>query len=202
MESSFFSTDKGKSLIKLVLWIIFIVILVLFFRSSGSKSESTSDINKSDEIVYTFKEYAIMQNELLTLGYTYNYELSDNITYKGVFCNNIDNGYKETEKEIIKYQKEGDITYKVLMNSREEINDLYLEEDKMYLDLNNLFEDLKSYMYTTEKLDDKRIITYKKEGYQVIVNTSLDSITSMKITNNDKIYNLEFTNVGKCDNIE
>lgn len=202
MGDSFFNTDKGKSLIKLILWLVFIIILVLFFRSSEGNKDNVSDTSNEEVIDVTFKEYALMQNELLTLDYTYKYLVSDNTMYQGNVCNNITNGYKENEDGIIKYQIIDDIAYKVELDKKTEISDLYKEEDKIYLDINNLFEDLKHYMYTTEKQDNKRIITYKKDGYQVIVYTSIDNITNINVTNNDKTYNLEFTNIGKCDNIE
>lgn len=202
MGDRIFNTDKGKSLIKLILWFVFIVILVLFFRSSEDNKDNVSDTSNEEVIDVTFKEYALMQNELLTLGYAYKYFVSDNTIYQGNVCNNIINGYKESEDGIIKYQIIDNIVYKLELDKKTEISDLYKEEDKIYLDINNLFEDLKHYMYKTEKQDNKRIITYKKDGYQVVVYTSLDNITNINISNNDKTYNLEFTNIGKCDNIE
>ena len=35
----------------------------------------------------------------------------------------------------------------------------------------------------------------------MVVKTDLENITNITITNENKTYELQFTNVGKCDNI-
>ena len=40
-----------------------------------------------------------------------------------------------------------------------------------------------------------------KDGYKVVVKTDLKNITNITIENENKTYELQFTNVGKCDNI-
>ena len=60
---------------------------------------------------------------------------------------------------------------------------------------------LKEYLYNITKNESTREINYNKEGYKVVVKTDLKNITNITIENENKTYELQFTNVGKCDNI-
>ena len=62
-------------------------------------------------------------------------------------------------------------------------------------------ENLKEYLYNITKNESTREINYNKEGYKVVVKTDLKNITNITIENENKTYELQFTNVGKCDNI-
>ena len=62
-------------------------------------------------------------------------------------------------------------------------------------------ENLKEYLYNITKNESTREINYNKDGYKVVVKTDLKNITNITIENENKTYELQFTNVGKCDNI-
>ena len=69
------------------------------------------------------------------------------------------------------------------------------------MNINIIFENLKEYLYNITKNESTREINYNKEGYKVVVKTDLKNITNITIENENKTYELQFTNVGKCDNI-
>ena len=61
---------------------------------------------------------------------------------------------------------------------------------------------LKEYLYNITKNESTREINYNKDGYKVVVKTDLKNITNITIENENKTYELQFTNVDKCDNIK
>ena len=110
-------------------------------------------------------------------------------------------GDEETKDGIIKYIKDKDITYKVVLDEKEELQNLYDETDESFLNINIIFKNLKEYLYNITKNESTREINYNKDGYKVVVKTDLKNITNMTIENENKTYELQFTNVDKCDNI-
>lgn len=204
-NNSFWSTTQGKATIKFAAWMVFIIVLIVVFAINGDNNPNENKNNNTNkEETLTFKNYEEMQNDLLNGCYSYNFRVvsEDNkIIYSGILSATGDIGYKENNEGIIKYSKEDGIIYKVLLDQKEEINNLYDESDKAFLDIKTLFANLKEYLYNITKNESTREINYNKEGYKVVVKTDLENITNITITNENKTYELQFTNVGKCDNI-
>lgn len=204
-NNSFWSTTQGKATLKFSAWMVFIIILIVVFAINGNDNPNESTTNNTQkEETSTFKNYEEMQSDLLNGCYSYNFRVvsEDNIIiYSGILSATGDIGYKENNEGIIKYSKENGIIYKVLLDQKEEINNLYDESDKAFLDIKTLFANLKEYLYNITKNESTREINYNKEGYKVVVKTNLENITNITITNENKTYELQFTNVGKCDNI-
>ena len=204
-NNSFWSTTQGKATLKFSAWMVFIIILIVVFAINGNDNPNESTTNNTQkEETSTFKNYEEMQSDLLNSCYSYNFRVvsEDNIIiYSGILSATGDIGYKENNEGIIKYSKENGIIYKVLLDQKEEINNLYDESDKAFLDIKTLFANLKEYLYNITKNESTREINYNKEGYKVVVKTDLENITNITITNENKTYELQFTNVGKCDNI-
>ena len=204
-NNSFWSTTQGKATIKFAAWMVFIIVLIVVFAINGDNNPNENKNNNTNkEETLTFKNYEEMQNDLLNGCYSYNFRVvsEDNkIIYSGILSATGDIGYKENNEGIIKYSKEDGIIYKVLLDQKEEINNLYDESDKAFLDIKTLFANLKEYLYNISKNESTREINYNKEGYKVVVKTDLENITNITITNENKTYELQFTNVGKCDNI-
>lgn len=166
--------------------------------------ESKNTFFETKEEISSFKNYEEMVSDLLKSCYNYNFKVtsSENIViYNGNISNNEDIGYKETSEEIIKYAIINGITSRIVLDKTTEITNLYDEEDKAFLNIENLFNNLKNYLYSVNKNETKREINYNKDGYQVLVKTNLENITEILITNATKTYELQFTNVSICDNI-
>lgn len=191
---------ENKNAIQLLIWIFFIVIIFVMFKITNK----TDKKEVKEENTPVFVNYNDMEINLLNSGYDYKYTITSDTQkeiYEGTMCNDIDIGYKETIDSITKYKiKNGKIT-KVLLDNEEEIPSIY-DDSEDFLNLNTLFTNLKEYPYNIEKNNNERIISYKKDGYQVLVKTNLEYITNITITTTTNNYNLEFTNVGKCVKID
>lgn len=205
-KNTFFETKEGKATIKFAAWMIFIVILIIVFAINGNNEQKndTKENNNVKEKISSFKNYEEMVSDLLKSCYNYNFKvtsLENIVIYNGTISNNEDIGYKETSEEIIKYAIIDGITSRIVLDKTTEITNLYDEEDKAFLNIENLFNNLKNYLYSVNKNETKREINYNKDGYQVLVKTNLENITEILITNATKTYELQFTNVSICDNI-
>ncbi len=204
-DNSFWSTTQGKSTIKFIAWMIFIIILIVIFAINGKQENNNiNNTQEKNEEIISFEKYETMQDNLLNGCFNYEYKIiEENIAtiYTGKKLNDTEIGYKETKDGIIKYIKDKDITYKVVLDEKEELPNLYDEADKSFLNINIIFENLKEYLYNITKNENTREINYNKEGYKVVVKTDLKNITNITIENENKTYELQFTNVGKCDNI-
>ena len=191
---------ENKNAIQLLIWIFFIVIIFVMFKITNK----TDKKEEKEENTPVFVNYKDMEINLLNNGYDYKYTITSDTQkeiYEGTMCNDIDIGYKETIDSITKYKiKNGKIT-KVLLDNEEEIPSIY-DDSEDFLNLNTLFTNLKEYPYNIEKNNNERLISYKKDGYQVLVKTNLEYITNITITTATNNYNLEFTNVGKCVKID
>lgn len=201
-QNSFWQTERGKAIVKLGLWLVFILALIIF--ALVNKNDNT--INKENEEteekeVYEFKKYDEMIESLLDSNYEFNYDIVINDTnylFNGTKCNNEVLGYKESNMGIIKYYI-SDNTYQVVLKELVPIENLYENIDINYLDLNILFNNLNEYLYNIEKNDNKRTITYKKDGYQVEIITNLDNITNINITVDNNTYNLSYNVIDACN---
>lgn len=205
-KNTFFETKEGKATIKFAAWMIFIVILIVVFAINGNNEQKsdTKENNNVKEEIRSFKNYEEMVSDLLKSCYNYNFKVTSQeniVIYNGTISNNEDIGYKETSEEIIKYAIIDGITSRIVLDKTAEITNLYDEEDKAFLNIENLFNNLKNYLYSVNKNETKREINYNKDGYQVLVKTNLENITEILITNATKTYELQFTNVSICDNI-
>lgn len=191
---------ENKNAIQLLIWIFFIVIIFVMFKITNKPDKK----EEKEENTTVFVNYKDMEINLLNSGYDYKYTITSDTQkeiYEGTMCNDIDIGYKETIDSITKYKiKNGKIT-KVLLDNEEEIPSIY-DDSEDFLNLNTLFTNLKEYPYNIEKNNNERLISYKKDGYQVLVKTNLEYITNITITTTTNNYNLEFTNVGKCVKID
>lgn len=205
-DNNFWKTDRGKSLTKLLLWILFIVIVLGAFimqeKDNIDEYQMPSNEVKDEENQVNdnnFKKYSDMQDELLNNNYLYKYVITNNeekVMFTGIKNDNEDTGYKETKDGIIKYQIIDGIVSQINMDEITNIDNLYENIDSNYLDISLLFNNLSEYLYSTKKEDSKRTITYDKDGYKVSVITNMENIEKIEITVDEWIYELNFYNVN------
>ena len=210
-ENNFWKTDRGKALTKLLLWVVFIVIVLGAFIMQEKdniddyqmpSNEVTDEENQVND--NNFKKYSDMQEELLNNNYLYKYIITNSeekIVFSGIKNGTNETGYKETKAGIIKYQIVDGIVSQINMDEITNIDNLYENIDRNYLDISLLFNNLSEYLYSTEKKDSKRTITYDKDGYKVSVITNLESIEKIEITVDEWIYELNFYNVNNISKI-
>lgn len=213
MENNFWSTTQGKATIKFGAWMIFIIGIIalsLFSNNKNDDNSSKNNVSKKDQEqeIYNFETYEKMQTTLLNSKYDYKYVITkkdDNslvAIYSGSKNNNEDKGFLETSEGIIKYSIKAGIVNKVVLDKEEPLENLYNNINESFLKLDVLFTNLKEYLYNVEKNENKRNITYNKEGYKVTVKTDLNNITNILITTDELSYDLEFTNISNYDNID
>lgn len=209
-KNTFWQSERGKAIIKLGLWMIFIAILIAVVIFSDTSSEDIKLTPTEEETTntetenYKFTNYNDMIDKLLLYNYEYTYTittLDNKYIYTGWKNNNQELGFKEDASGIIKYFIDETGNYRINLDNRELITDLYSNFDASYLNLSMLFDNLSEYLYSVEKNADVRTITYDKEGYQVTVITDTENITNINITVDTTTYDLEFTKIGECATI-
>ena len=207
-ENNFWQTNRGKSVIKLGAWIIFIVIILVlsvFGKDNNYNNVIDENQNETEEVIYEFVNYSDMQKELLKNNYEYEYIIKNNdniIIFNGVKDGTNEMGYKEDINGIIKYYIDNLGVKQVFLNDMVELNTLYDNIDSSFLNLEILFNNLNEYLYNIEKNGNERTIMYDKEGFSVVVKTDLNNIKNINIINNEITYELKFTNIGKCDKLD
>ncbi len=195
MKNEFLQSKEGNAFVKLVLWLIFIGFL--FFAFAFQKNDNTSKVKGNKEETKTFKNVEKMESDLLQKSLNYEYVINENeITtiYNGTKCNGKEIWYKETSEGITKYLKESGKIYKVTLNEKEESS----EEEN---DLGKLFDILKGFNFNETFNGNIRNIEYNLDTIKVVIKTNLDNITSIMVIKDNVHYEMQFTNIGFCDNI-
>ena len=195
MKNEFLQSKEGNAFVKLVLWLIFIGFL--FFAFAFQKNDNTSKVKDNKEETKTFKNVEKMENDLLQKSLNYEYVINENETttiYNGTKCNDKEIWYKETSEGITKYLKESGKIYKVTLNEKEESS-----EEKN--DLGKLFDILKGFNFNETINGNVRNIEYNLSTMKVEIKTDLENITNILVVKDNIRYEMQFTNIGFCDNI-
>lgn len=187
------------------LWLIFLlfVMIISFIGGKATKTpESNIPVTEEKEETPTFKNYEVMQKELINSNFSYVYTINIGdykVVYRGEKTNNLDTGYKETAEETIKYQVDETGLYKVVMDELNAYDRLYENLNESLLDLEYIFETVKDKPVLTEELGDTRNYTYKftleEIEYEIIVSTNLENITKISVKYEDKLYDLNYTEI-------
>lgn len=214
-NNGFWQTDRGKALIKLLLWMVFIVILiVLVIVSERNANSEILDVDKPENNVtdtpsepenVEYEAYNTMITNLLANNYEYEYLITtatDSTILTGFKNPDKEIGFKETSSGITKYFIDSTGTYELNMNTYSIIDNLYSEFDSSYLNLELLFNNLSEYLYNTEENVGIRTITYDKDGFQVTVTTDTKNITNVLVMTDTTTYDLNFKNIGECATID
>lgn len=180
----FFSTTKGKSLFKLWLWVVFILVvyIVLTLMPNAPKEEEDSAITHPNKTVTSI--------DLSNKDYSYNYKITineENILLNGEVINNVDSGYKETKDGIIKYEKIDGTYYQVNMDEREEIPDFYNNLEPNFIDY-ALFYPIINNLNCSENICQN---TYNE--YEVTIDKSLTNSFKVTMQKLNEIYKLTYT---------
>ena len=81
-DNSFWSTTQGKSTIKFIAWMIFIIILIVIFAINGKQENNNiNNTQEKNEEIISFEKYETMQDNLLNGCFNYEYKIiEENIT--------------------------------------------------------------------------------------------------------------------------
>lgn len=208
-HNEFWHTEKGKSIIKLICWGIFILLLIVFtsFNNKKNTESNTNDNNNVNEVKKeNYKEYSLMINDLLAGNYEYKYVISKpnaKIVFSGIKAFGEDIGYRETSDKIIKYYINSEGIWQINLDNKKLTSDLYLDIDSNYLNIEQIFSKLNSYLYEIEENFDTRTIIYKQNDIEIAqVITDLENIKSIYMVVDDTTYEWNFAKIGECSKIE
>ena len=191
------SNNKTSAYIQLGIGLVFIIILVVIVKVSGVRKEENIPQNETKEEI---KELTIDEKlNKITDNYKYNYEITiGDITYiyNGSKIGLKESGYLQINDNYLYYYKDNNYTYEVKDGGLFQIDNLYSNIDKNYIDIEYIKNLIKDHEYTKED----NVYTYNLENIQIIINTSEDNITSIQIINENN-YKLEYSDIGNIKEI-
>ncbi len=197
-DSMFIKAWENKrlhALICLILWAIFIAFIFLIlgsFEKNVKTPSNDNNINEEEKII-TFDE---MKEKLLHNKFEYKYTLylsGKNILYYGVKNGLNDSGYKEENDKIIRYVIENEKEYQLIMNTKVEVNNLYEDIDKNFIDLNYVFALLENMNKEIDEVTES--LYYSNDELNIKIKINSENIESIDILKGNDSYFLEFSNV-------
>lgn len=193
--------DRLRSLVFLVLWIVFIIMICIIFIKPASNyvrnqvpNENNNEVNnlENTEKVITFAD---MQEKLLSKNYTYVYNYNNEIVYKGDLLGKRSVGYEETTKGIKKYYIDDGHQYDVNFGTLTEVT--YEEVFKTFFDVEYLFNLIDNQNITT--FDNK--VNYQADDLSIIFTVANENIESIEVTKGQDYYYLTFSKIGQITEI-
>jgi len=192
------------------LWMIFLlfVMIISFVGGEATQPEVNNNQDQQQEEKKIFKDYQLMQSELLEQNYIYEYIISvgdTKVIYKGEKIGVTETGYRENATETIKYYIDETGFYKVVMDELHSLDKLFENVIESYIDLEYIFNEINNQSVAGEENDETRTYTYKynREGidYEVVVTTDLNNINKLDIKFEDKYYELKFSNIKQVEKL-
>ena len=189
-------TDKSKTLLKLILYVLFIVVFMIIASPGRAKKNETTNENASTPLVSaTNVSYIDKQSKLKDGTYNYRYEISGevNTMYHGKCQANVCEGVREIDGKSIKYTL---INWKAYIKENGEdveYDAIYENLDGQLFDYTELFKILNSAKSLKVKKDNEEIYTYENiNNYEVIVSTNDETIYKIEIKGNNLDYKFNF----------
>jgi len=193
------------------LWMVFLlfVVIISFIGGESTKKEpANNNTNNQVEEQKVFKDYEVMQQELLENNYAYEYIIhngEEKVIYTGERIGLNEVGYRENSTETIKYYIDETGLYKVVMDELHAMDKLYENIIESYIELEYIFNEINNQSVISEELEDIRTFTYnyavENINYVIVVTTNLEAITNIDIKFEDKHYELKYNNIKKIKNL-
>ena len=185
---------RKKAGIKLLGYLIFFIILLLFASITSHMNKYKSSTNKTTTTTIEPDKYNDKQKALLTNKHAINYVINiNNIEYKinGTIENNILNGYFETPNGIKKIVfKENNLCE---INNEQEVL-LESEINKNLIDLEYIIKLIKQNSAIISDNKETKTYTYNINnlGLNIVVSTNEETITQINIKESINTYILNF----------
>lgn len=185
---------RKKAGIKLLAYLIFFIILLLFASITSHLNKYKSTTNKTTTTTTVQDKYNDKQNDLLTNKHNVLYVINiNNNEYKieGTIENNKLVAFFDTPNGIKRILLEDDILYEI--NKDEKIV-LETELNKNLINLEYIINLIKQNSAIISDKDNEKTYTYNINslGLNIIVTTNEDSITKINITETTNTYILNF----------
>lgn len=199
------NNKRTHAAIVLGIWLIFIFGLIIFMYIADALSPKVPiQSNQPSSSTKTFKDFSDMKTELLENNYAYTYEINQNgnhIVFKGSKKGTKEAGYKETNQEIIKYEKDETGIYQVTLNEKIAIDTLYEGLNETFLNVPVLLGKISfvSKEETTNQTYKQYTYHMEEEGiaYTITITMDQDAITKMLIDHPEGMYTLKFQKIGQ-----
>lgn len=197
------STEKGKTLFKFILYMIFFLFVLCLVMITNAVKPPRKYYNNSSESRFVesveepLKElsYFEKQKKLYSGHYDFTYRIKGEYfaEYNGEFNDGKVVGYRETEDDLIKYSIEDGKVYLNEFTGKKEYDELYLNFEPTFFDLDGIFQKLNSASSKIEKNTDEKRYNYENlDGYTFVVTTDRLSIISIEIYNDTIKYEFVF----------
>ena len=192
-------TPKGKAIIKLVRYLIFIFFLIIAMIVTGvgkdnnmaSKNVHKESFESKEDVTYKDK-----QEKLFSEDYTFEYNVTGeiNVKYTGTSKNDVIEGYKEDASGIKKYAIVDGTNYLIEMDESTIYEELYDGLDSMLFNYETMFSNLNTKMakITNEK-NIKKYYYENVDGYNYLITLDDNHITNIMIEGTSLTYNFSFT---------
>ena len=198
------STPKGKAIIKLSVYIIFIIFVIVFINISQSFGKIEKESVKYEKDI-TIQD---MKDNLLKNNYKYVYTINNNdqkIVYSGERLKDEEIGTKETVNETIKYYVDGNEYYQLKMGDEVSIDNLYDNIDINLLDseyIINLIKDKSTIIDKKDKLKEYNYnFSIEDKDISISLFTNEKEIVEIDISHNDITYVLKYSDICKISKL-
>lgn len=194
---------RWHSLMVLIIWIVSLSLLmgIVSMINLFSKPKTLPRITETKEENNKIS-YEQMWNQFINKNYAYTYTITkeeEKIQYIGTIKDGVESGYRERIDGITKYSIENDIVYEVLINDKIEIETLYENVEKDFLNPASIYEIIKTIPVSdTDILEEKEQTTYdyhtkiEEEDLKIIVVTNNIQIKNITIEKMNETYTLVF----------
>ena len=191
-------TERGKSVIKLTRYLVFIFVLILALIISGTgkpNNKASQNVKKESyesKVDITYKD---KQEKLFTNNYDFKYVITGaiNVKYTGSFTNGVIEGYKEDENGIIKYKVVDGTSYQVNGGETTAYEGLYEGLDASLFNFQSVFGNLNTNKAKiVEKNKAKEYYYEIVDGYNYSIIMDDKHINEIKIENESLKYDFSF----------
>ena len=192
MENKFWKTVRGKAIIKLIIWLIFIagVFALVTFMGPKETNNNSKPSTETLEQEKTEKEEDIL--DLANKNYDFSYKIIVN-NKEYLISGNVDatgeHGYKETQEGTIKYEKIDNHVYQVNLEEKTEITNFYEGLNAEFLDYAVLSTILSEYHCRSE------VCNFSYNNYLIEINQLTNNSFKINISNDLENYELTYQNI-------
>ena len=188
--NNFWGTNRANSLIKLMAWLAFILIIYLVM-AFGLKSKPVSSLEEIPEEKENAEETI---HSLLDKDFTYTYHViigKEKYIFEGKLLANHEEGYKQNnDGTIIKYEIEDNNVYQVINEEKIIISNLYENMQADFLDYKFINNIIQEHVKTASSSE------FKYLDYYFLVNQDRENSLNITITQDNTIYELVYTNIS------
>ncbi len=200
------STERGKAVIKLSIYLVFIILVIIFVNVTSSMNKIIKDTKIVEDVTPTIQE---MKDDLLKNNYKYTYTITKDTkktVYSGERLKKEEVGTKENEIETIKYYVNDVTYYQIKMGEKIETNNLYDGFNINMMDsefILNLIKDKSTLINQKKKLKEYSYeFTHEDKNIEISLLASEDVIKEIDILYDNIKYNLKYSSIGKISELD